>query len=231
MTSFVFPVLGGIATVLAATIAIEISGAGHQTENLKALASTARHDTAWSADLDGTESWPRWIEISLARPLFEPDRRPPAAAAGVVSNDMPRLTGIIITPTARSAIFVAAAGGRAIVVMQGARINDFVVRSIDEDKVTLVTSTGIRIVRPSFAMSKASSDGETGLQPLTLAPAVSAYAPSQTTRQTIPFASIPGLNGRPLGLVASPDQTSPPAGAALDIAPGLPPRAPFGSSP
>ncbi|WP_284948111.1 hypothetical protein [Acidisoma cladoniae] len=236
MTSLVLPVLGVIAAVLAVTIVMEVKGSHRPVEVPPIAASIGIPKGARVADFDETEDWPKWVGTSLARPLFEPDRRPPAVAVGAVSHQMPRLAGIIVTPTARSAIFVDGASGRPIIVMQGSRLSDFVVRSIDAETVTIVTADGVRVLHPRFATTKLTTQsGNSGLPSAYGSPAFPpplAFLPQAgISSHDVPFAGIPGLSGLPLGLVATPDQGGPAAGAAPDLSPDLPLRAPSESSP
>ena len=96
-----------------------------------------------------------FAQISLARPLFSPDRRPAAvgaAAASAPDNALPRLTGIMVTPAGRSAIF--AGGPRALVVVEGGRVGNFTVRTIEPNQVILLGPDGTRLIRPTFGESK-----------------------------------------------------------------------------
>jgi hypothetical protein len=86
----------------------------------------------------------------LARPLFSPTRRPPEAAATDHSetslNDM-RLTGILITPDQRLAIF-APAGGKPLVRAEGDMISDWRIDSIAGQSVSLIGPTGTTTLEP-----------------------------------------------------------------------------------
>ena len=165
-----------------------------------------------------------WVDIILARPLFLPSRRPPSSAAGQDKSGrgFPRLTGIIILPQRREAIFAVPGKTQPVVVRAGSRLNGVLIKSIDPGWVVVVDAAGARIIRPSFAT------GTTAGPP---APAsVTVDLPTVPPPQgASPFASIRGLSGRPLGLAAQPD-TTPPDGGAITIAPSLPaPAAPGGS--
>lgn len=89
----------------------------------------------------------RLTEI-LARPLFSPDRRPIESARGVAG--LSRLSGIVVAGTRRLAIFAGAAGGRAVIAEEGARIGRYEVRSITDTGVTVVGPDGAAVTRPVF---------------------------------------------------------------------------------
>ncbi len=116
-----------------------------------------------------------WVETILARPLFAPNRRPPAnapAAAAAAPPPLPRVTGILIDGKSRSVIF-ANPGGRPVVVPEGGTMNGFRVQSIDTGQVVLSGPDGPRTLRPSFDPQPAASappapaPGLPGLQGLT----------------------------------------------------------------
>ncbi len=125
--------------------------------------------------------------LILGRPLFNPDRRPKApgaapspAAAGQI--EPPRLAGILMTPTGRSAIFATAdSNGRGTVVGEGGSIGAWQVEAIHAGDVQLAGPNGRRTVRPTF-----SSSGE----------AVSGLP--QPARAGILLPQLPQLDTRPL---------------------------------
>jgi hypothetical protein len=95
-----------------------------------------------------------WVQKALARPLFAPGRRPPAppeqrrtAAAAFV---LPRLTGVMVGPTDRTAIFAGAAGGKPLVTREGSRIGDDMIDMIEPGRVTVTGPEGSRVLLPSF---------------------------------------------------------------------------------
>ena len=165
-----------------------------------------------------------WVDTILDRPLFSPSRRPPPTVAGSGTSDpgFPRLTGIVILPQQREAIFAVPGKTHPVVVREGSRLNGVLIKSIDPGSVVVVDAAGARIIRPSFA---------TGTKTAAAAPAsVTVDLPAVPAPSgAAPFASIRGLSGRPMGLAAQPD-TTPPDGGAITIAPSLPaPAAPGGS--
>lgn len=84
---------------------------------------------------------------ALARPLFQPDRRPstvppsPLAAA----ETLPRLTALLSGPFGRRAIF-AGADGRSMAVEEGAALGGWTVVSIGPEGVSVTGRDGARIV-------------------------------------------------------------------------------------
>ncbi len=91
-----------------------------------------------------------WVSTTLARPLFSPDRRPPAAAGVPASVDIPRLSGILITPSGRSAIFAPAGAGKPVVATEGTALGPYIVKLIGPDEVTIVGPSGPRSLHPAF---------------------------------------------------------------------------------
>jgi hypothetical protein len=106
-----------------------------------------------------------WVTTVLARPLFSPDRRPPSEAATVAAGSqtpegLPRLTGVIVSPSGRSAIF-ANEGGKPVVVTEGGRVNAWIVRAIDIGTVRVSGPGGARDLHPSFEAAPATQTGAT----------------------------------------------------------------------
>jgi hypothetical protein len=93
------------------------------------------------------------IQTILARPIFAPSRRPPAvvvaqAIAPPAVAKLPRLTGVVTSPSDRRALF-AAAEGEVMEVAEGSSIGDYVVRSISPNEVVLAGPGGERELHPS----------------------------------------------------------------------------------
>ena len=87
-----------------------------------------------------------WFNQILARPLFNPDRRPIDTGA----RGLPRLTGIVVAGAQRVAIFAGPPNGHPVLVQAGARIGAYEVRSIADEGVTVVGPAGTSLVRPAF---------------------------------------------------------------------------------
>ena len=142
------------AGALAVVIALEISGAPRTTvapshANARPAAAAAARPIANHTDA--------WVATVLARPLFSPDRRPAAVAAAVDGSSLPglpRLTGIMVGPFGRSAIF-AESGAKPIVVQEGGRIASYTVKSIDTMQVRLLGPDGVKVLNPIFDTASA----------------------------------------------------------------------------
>ena len=92
----------------------------------------------------------RRVATILARPLFSPNRRPDKVASDGARTGLARLTGIIVSSAGKSAIFAGAAGSKAAVVGEGARIGLYLIESIDAGGVTIVGPNGQRVLHPTF---------------------------------------------------------------------------------
>jgi general secretion pathway protein N len=177
-----------------------------------------------AAHAGDTKQVQTWVDVILARPLFSPSRRPLArAGSGNSDPGFPRLTGIIIMPHQREAIFAVPGKTKQIVVTAGSRLNGVLIKSIDAGSVVVVDAAGARRLRPSFAAAATSTAAAS-------TPVLIDRPPMPSGPHALPFASIRGLSGRPLGLAAEPN-TTPPDGGAFSIAPSRPAPAPTGGSP
>jgi general secretion pathway protein N len=91
------------------------------------------------------------VQTSLAQPLFSATRRPPnQPTAGRDSGpELPniRLTGIVIEPDRRLAIF-AVPGGKPLTREEGETINEWRLESIGPNQVSLNGPTGITTLTP-----------------------------------------------------------------------------------
>ena len=142
----------------------------------------------------GPDQAARWAATILARPLFSPGRRPPAAAAapGAAPPALPRVAGIMVTPAGRRAIF-AEKGTKPLVLGEGGQVSGFTVQSIQAGQVTVRGPEGVRVLSPAF-------DSE---------------PPAPASPPPPPGLSIPGLPGfqlqpRPPGLGGIPGLAVPP---------------------
>jgi hypothetical protein len=123
--------------LLVAAIVAELSyGTGHhkqrdqktgQVVNVAPEATTNGAPPASSVD--------QWVAVALARPPFAPDRRP----IGLMSGDaaLPRLTGVIASPTDEVAIFQAAGNMKPVLVRHGETVASWEVTTIAGDTVSL----------------------------------------------------------------------------------------------
>lgn len=159
MRARAFALLGLIAAGLAAMIVLELDGRGDATEDpalpvvIRRTPATQARARAVSVPVDHTDEW---VATILARPLFSRDRRPapPAASTGpsgpANTNDLPRLTGVMVGPFGRSAIFAAAEGGKPTVVNEGSNVGPYTVSNIGPGEVTVEGPEGSRVLHPVF---------------------------------------------------------------------------------
>jgi hypothetical protein len=127
-------------------------------------------------------------KVLLARPLFEPGRRPPVTAQAAVAAApvvVPRVTGVLVTGTERSAIFAVPGESRSQVAGEGGRVGAFTVLSIAAGQVTLLGPTGTLVLRPAFGARGTPAQD----------------APPQTPPRTAPPPGLAGLPGLPAGAV------------------------------
>ena len=121
------------AAGLAATLALELGafapGDAQIAPRPRAIVAAAPAEVA----PDHTREW---IAAILARPVFSPDRRPPAEIASTpgvrLPEGLPRLSGVLLGPFGRSAIF--AVDGREV-DHRHARIVIFVRQRLDLEEV------------------------------------------------------------------------------------------------
>lgn len=150
--------LSVFAAILLATITgellvqspvVDLDGAANGRNGPSPAATAAVPRPTWSA------------EILLARPLFQPDRRPEASST-VGSIDVPglaelRLAGIVDALHLKRAVFQPVGTGKAIIVSEGDRLGDWTVTAIDATAVTIAHGSDIRRLRPRFAVAGAAA--------------------------------------------------------------------------
>jgi hypothetical protein len=102
------------------------------------------------------DSTSEWVATILARPLFTPDRRPPTdaviARGDHMPDGLPRLSGVLVGPFGRRAIF-AGENGKPAAVSEGGHIAAWTVLLIEAGAVQVAGPGGSRTVRPSFQPS------------------------------------------------------------------------------
>jgi hypothetical protein len=141
-----------------------------------------------------TDRLQRWAATSLARPLFNPDRRP-VAVAQAGSNAaavLPILSGIMITEAGRRAIFAATGAGKPQVVDEGGTVDGNLVRSITLEEVVLIGPDGPHRLHLAFDRQ---SPGAAMVPPIV--PGQEA-TPGTTQEATAPLGTTP-LGTTPLG--------------------------------
>jgi hypothetical protein len=144
-------ILGVMAVTLAGIIGLELRKAALD-EVPTPIAPVRQQPTESPASGLGTVSTDQaagYVAAILARPLFSPSRRPDETVANKMA-DLGRLTGVLMSPAGKSAIFAGPAGGKPVVVGEGNRIGEYVVGSIDAGAVTVIGPAGERVLRPAF---------------------------------------------------------------------------------
>jgi len=153
MTRAAAVVLATIAAALIGTISLELfASSGEAKATITSTAKQHRPMLPQQAP-DQQDRKQEWVATILARPLFSRDRRPlaaPGQSIAVAATGVPRLTGILISPLGKTAIFAAVDGGKPIVVSEGSHLGRFVVQSIDVGQVTIIGPEGQDMLRPSF---------------------------------------------------------------------------------
>lgn len=179
--------LGICGAALGAALAMQIAS------HLDVQESTRTSNTAQPlVSAPGVEeSSPTWMEDVLARPMFSADRRPVASVLRAqTAAELPRLSGIIVSPTRSTAIFSGADSSKPMVVMVGARIGAFTVRTIAAGEVSVVSDAGTLVLRPSFSVQNKTP--EQTPPPL---PATAASLPPLKLDPTRPFDLERGPSG------------------------------------
>jgi hypothetical protein len=147
--------LGATAVGLAGIVALEIRGSVRQAAPTPGAAAgrpaaPTLADAAGEAADDQAE---RRVATLLGRPVFTPGRRPDEDAAVGSGTGLTRLTGVMVSPLGKAAIFAGVAGGKPIVIGEGARIGVYVIRSIEAGAVTVTGPDGQHVLYPTFEPS------------------------------------------------------------------------------
>ena len=155
--------LSVVAAALAGIIGLELRE-GTLDEALVPAAPTSQQAERppVSGEVPGNQA-AQHVAIILARPLFNPSRRPDAVAAAGLG----RLTGVTMSPAGKNAVFAGPAGGKPVVVGEGAYIGEDVVNSIDADAVTVIGPEGQRVLHPAFDPSPPSPPKQAVPAPIT----------------------------------------------------------------
>lgn len=170
--------LGVLAAALVGVLFLELDGLLSEHEVSRPLAQRELPDAPGGQPVLAIDRSRDWAFTILARPLFSATRRPPpgGGASGTAGVGVPRLSGVLVSPSGKHAIFAAPPEGKGFVASEGAQIGGFVLQSISAGQVTLIGPGGTRVLRPSFdTTTSAPSKAETA----TLAPA--AMTPTAAT--------------------------------------------------
>jgi hypothetical protein len=180
------------------------------------------------------------VATALAGPLFSPTRRPPETApSGNADPGLPdvRLTGIVIEPDRRIAIF-AVAGAKPLVLAEGETLKGWRLDSISAQEVSLSGPAGTRmlepkpdanLVRPAPPAAAAPGQPQAGVK-ASAAPAGAPGQPAAATspvRPALPLASAP----TPLPNRRAHDEPASAAGQPAAAASSAPPPLPPATAP
>jgi hypothetical protein len=184
-----------LGSLLLALIVLELGGSGPDEDQTGIV--PIRHAPKPPAHValrepeDHTDSW---VATALARPLFSRDRKPTPVVAksggGPTLVTLPRLTGVIVGPFGRTAIFAGTDGGKPVVVAEGSTVGPYTVQTIRPEgvKVTgpggeqLVTLSGDAKTRESLA-----ADIQRLAPPMPGQPQFPPGMPANATQQAAPF--------------------------------------------
>ncbi|GGC55911.1 hypothetical protein GCM10011504_37840 [Siccirubricoccus deserti] len=136
-----------LGAALAAALHAGLAGDATDTAPPEA-ARPAAHADMPESDPPAANPVDDWVATTLARPLFEPERRPPTLRSTPVDAELPRLIGVMVSPATKVAIFAGASGGKPLVVAEGGRVGGHVVQSIRPGEATLAGPRGQRILHP-----------------------------------------------------------------------------------
>ena len=146
---------GLVMLALTALLVGEVWGDRRETAVQPARAVLKAPATATQPAAAALDASDDWAATALERPIFNPDRKPKAEAASTVSPGeavLPRLAGVLISPTQRRAMFMPVAG-RPVTLAEGQQIAGYTVHAISAGRVVLQGPDGSEEVRPSFGAS------------------------------------------------------------------------------
>ena len=181
--------LAGFAIVLAVVIALEIGAGFGNGEPAPPIATRFAAPAAGAANSTTSRSeTASWTATALARPLFNPERRPvqEATTSAVLVTETPRLTGVMVGPFGKRAIFATDDDGKPMVVDEGGMVGGYVVQAIEDGTVTVNGPDGPQTLRPSFTNAPPPLPA-----PGTASPVVP-FPPAQT-----PGGAVPARSPRP----------------------------------
>ena len=150
---------GGLAAAMHGALTASAPGLAVATAPRQADPMDAPGPAAVPEDRTGA-----WLATTLARPLFDPRRRPAAEAAAPAAG-LPRLTGVVVGAFGSAAIFEGQGGGRSLSVREGDALHDYVVHSIAPGEAILVGPAGRVVLRPAIAPADQSGPAALGALP------------------------------------------------------------------
>jgi hypothetical protein len=155
----ILPAAVVLAASLAAAIVWETRDVSEPVAAPAAARSTAQGGAVSRQGVDRKDVAQGWVSTALERPLFRENRRPVKVSGDPArSVDEPlRLTGVITGPFGNRAIFLSSESPKPIVAEEGARVEGFIVRTIEPGLAVLEGSAGnVRTLKPSFSHGEGS---------------------------------------------------------------------------
>jgi hypothetical protein len=140
-----------LASLLAAAISLEFD-IGAPAEDATGIVPVRHLPKAQPrvASEDPEDHTDAWVATALARPLFSRDRKPTPvetkAGTGSALTSLPRLTGVVVGPFGRTAIFAGAENAKPIAVSLGKTLGPYTVEAIEPGRVTVNGPEGERTV-------------------------------------------------------------------------------------
>ena len=199
-----------LASVLAATIALELD-AGRPAGDAGGIVAAVRRPRPLPHAVaprppDRTDAW---AATALARPLFSRDRKPTPAEAGAGGPSfaaLPRLSGVVIGPFGRTAIFAASDGGKPLLAAEGRQIGRYTVEAIEPGRVTVAGPEGQLVLVPTAdavtrqamaAVLPATRPGVPGLPPGALPRGATPVVPFAVRQRQNLLSFRPGVGFQP----------------------------------
>ncbi len=153
MRRLTWPILGLVATALAGVIVSEIRSTAIDGQSGMPAPNRQPLALALAPPSNGRVDSSQKVEILLARPLFRPNRRPPAGTANPADSSLkslPRLTGVVVSPVGKFALFANIDGGKPIVVGEGGRVGAAAIEAIEAGRVTIRGPDGLVVLHAAF---------------------------------------------------------------------------------
>lgn len=150
--AFAARALGAVIVALVGVVAAELA-TGSETERTEHVEAPQIMLPVPPPAPEHKEQREVWVTTALARPLFDSDRRPPVATATVATVtpiSLPRLTGTLVSPEGRRAVFKN--GDKSAVMGEGSSIDDtWTVKTIGHGTVTVAGPDGSHVLHMTLA--------------------------------------------------------------------------------
>lgn len=155
--SRLFPLSLALGAALIATIVWEVRDSSSSDLETAAGGTAPSRTGPRAPSLKSADVVDNWVTTALERPLFREDRRPVRTAGDPArgATGPVRLTGVVTGPFGSRAIFQSPDSEKPIVAEEKARLNGFVVRSIEPGKAVIEEPNGnLRTLTPSFSTTE-----------------------------------------------------------------------------